>query len=123
MISESFQNLTYFARLELYSNRFSGEVPGYLGSNPNLNILSGNLFSCPITVSDPDSDLYTCQYRNNSYYLFLLGFLAVLVISGALLYYGPEEIRDGVINTHWLVGSLFFTIFIFHAFSKLRSTK
>ena len=52
-----------------------------------------------------------------------LGFLAVLVISGALLYYGPEEIRDGVINTHWIVGTLFFTIFVFHAFSKLRSTK
>ena len=52
-----------------------------------------------------------------------LGFLAVLVISGALLYYGPEEIRDGVISTHWIVGTLFFTIFIFHAFSKLRSAK
>lgn len=52
-----------------------------------------------------------------------LGFLAVLVISGALLYYGPEEIRDGVISTHWIVGTLFFTIFVFHAFSKLRSAK
>ena len=52
-----------------------------------------------------------------------LGFLAVLVISGALLYYGPEEIRDGVISTHWIVGTLFFTIFVYHAFSKLRSAK
>lgn len=52
-----------------------------------------------------------------------LGFLAVLVISGALLYYGPGEIRDGVISTHWIVGTLFFTIFVFHAFSKLRSAK
>ena len=46
-----------------------------------------------------------------------LGFLAVLLISGALLYYGPEEIRDGVIDTHWITGLLFFTIFIFHSFS------
>lgn len=52
-----------------------------------------------------------------------LGFLAVLLISGALLYYGPEEIRDSVIDTHWIVGLLFFTIFMVHAFSKLRSTK
>jgi len=46
-----------------------------------------------------------------------LGFLAALLISGALLYYGPAEIRDEVINTHWIVGLLFFTIFIFHSFS------
>lgn len=51
-----------------------------------------------------------------------LGFLATLLISGALLYYGPEEIRDGVIDTHWVVGLLFFAIFILHAFKKLRQT-
>ena len=50
-----------------------------------------------------------------------LGFLAALLISGVLLYYGPEEIRDGVIDTHWIVGLLFFTIFIVHAFKKIRS--
>jgi len=50
-----------------------------------------------------------------------LGLLAALLISGALLYYGPEEIRDGVIDAHWVVGILFFAIFILHAFTKLRS--
>jgi hypothetical protein len=50
-----------------------------------------------------------------------LGFLAALLISGALLYYGPEEIRDGVIETHWIVGLLFFAIFVLHAFTKFRS--
>lgn len=49
-----------------------------------------------------------------------LGFLAVLLISGALLYYGPEEIRDGVIDTHWVVGILFFTIFMCHGVLHLR---
>jgi len=43
-----------------------------------------------------------------------LGFLATLLISGALLYYGPEEIRDSVIDAHWIVGLLFFIIFIWH---------
>ena len=41
-------------------------------------------------------------------------FLSILTISGALLYYGPAEIRDDVILTHWLAGLLFFTLFIFH---------
>jgi hypothetical protein len=52
-----------------------------------------------------------------------LGFLAVLLISGALLYYGPEEMRDGVVDTHWIVGVLFFAIFLLHAFSRLRKAQ
>jgi hypothetical protein len=51
-----------------------------------------------------------------------LGFLAALLVSGALLYYGPEEMRDGVIDAHWVVGLLFFAIFILHAFNRLRKT-
>jgi hypothetical protein len=50
-----------------------------------------------------------------------LGFLAVLLISGALLYYGPEEIRDGVIDTHWIVGLLFSVIFVWHSIFRLHS--
>jgi len=49
-----------------------------------------------------------------------LVFLTVLLISGALLYYGPEEIRDGVIDTHWIVGLLFFIIFIWHGLIHFR---
>lgn len=48
-----------------------------------------------------------------------LSFLGVLLISGALLYYGPAEIRDGVINTHWIVGLIFFIIFLIHGFRKI----
>jgi hypothetical protein len=43
-----------------------------------------------------------------------LAFLATLLISGALLYYGPEEIRDQTITTHWMIGLAFFTIFLLH---------
>ena len=43
-----------------------------------------------------------------------LGFLATLFISGILLYYGPEEIREGVIKTHWIIGLLFLFIFLWH---------
>ena len=43
-----------------------------------------------------------------------LAFLATLLISGALLYYGPEEIREQVITTHWMIGLAFFSIFLLH---------
>lgn len=43
-----------------------------------------------------------------------LAFLAILLVSGALLYYGPAEIRDEVIATHWMIGITFFAIFLLH---------
>ena len=52
-----------------------------------------------------------------------LSLLIALLISGALLYYGPEEIRDTVISTHWSVGLLFFVIFLIHALTKIGHTK
>ena len=52
-----------------------------------------------------------------------LGFLAVLLISSALLYYGPEEIRDFAVDSHWIAGLLFFIIFLVHAFKKLHQAK
>ena len=50
-----------------------------------------------------------------------LTFLTVLLASSALLYYGPEEIRDFTVDTHWIVGLLFFVIFIWHGILKLRN--
>ena len=47
-----------------------------------------------------------------------LSFLAILLATGALLYYGPAETRDGVVITHWVVGLMFFTIFLIHGVSK-----
>jgi hypothetical protein len=43
-----------------------------------------------------------------------LAFLAILLVSGALLYYGPAEIRGEVIATHWVIGITFFAIFLLH---------
>jgi len=43
-----------------------------------------------------------------------LAFLATLLVSGALLYYGSAEIRHGVIATHWMIGIAFFIIFLLH---------
>ncbi|BDX21000.1 hypothetical protein TUM22923_03210 [Polynucleobacter sp. TUM22923] len=44
-----------------------------------------------------------------------LAFLLTLLITGALLYYGPEEMRDLVIMTHWLVGIAFALVFLLHS--------
>ena len=49
-----------------------------------------------------------------------LGFLAALLISAALLYYGPEEVRDVTVDTHWITGLLFFCIFIWHGIINLH---
>lgn len=46
-------------------------------------------------------------------------FLATVIVSGTLLYYGPEDIRDIVITVHWMLGLAFFTIFVVHvAYAK-----
>ena len=43
-----------------------------------------------------------------------LSFLGLLLITGALLYYGPEGLREIAINLHWSIGLLFFSIFVLH---------
>ena len=49
-----------------------------------------------------------------------LGFLAALLITGALLYYGPDEIRNAIVSTHWILGLLFFVIFLAHSILRLE---
>ena len=44
-----------------------------------------------------------------------LTFLSALLVSGALLYYGPDDIRDAVITSHWMIGLAFFAIFLLHS--------
>ena len=51
-----------------------------------------------------------------------LAFLAALLVSGGLLYYGPAEIRDGVIATHWMIGIAFFAIFLIHGVYAKKTT-
>ena len=51
-----------------------------------------------------------------------LSFLAVLLTTGGLLYYGPAQIRDRVVITHWVVGLLFFLIFLLHIAFALEVT-
>ena len=48
-------------------------------------------------------------------------FLITLLISGALLYYGPAEIRDTTIAAHWMTGLAFFVIFILHGLYSKKS--
>jgi hypothetical protein len=52
-----------------------------------------------------------------------LSFLAVLLSTGALLYYGPAEMRDSVVITHWVVGLLFFFIFLLHGIVRSGVSK
>ena len=52
-----------------------------------------------------------------------LGFLLALLTTGALLYYGPAEIRDSVVITHWVVGLIFFPTFLLHGFRKIKHSR
>lgn len=48
--------------------------------------------------------------------------MSLLVITGWGLYYGPEEIRDGVVLLHWLCGSMFLLILFWHLIPKNQQT-
>ena len=46
--------------------------------------------------------------------VFQLALLLGLVVSALLLYYGPAEWREGSKLTHWVMGLIFFCIFVIH---------
>ena len=52
-----------------------------------------------------------------------LTLLGILIVTALLLYYGPEEWREGSIQTHWIIGLLFFGIFIFHGVLRKHSPR
>ncbi|OWS70716.1 hypothetical protein [Polynucleobacter campilacus] len=52
-----------------------------------------------------------------------LSFLAILLTTGGLLYYGPVEIREDVVIIHWVVGLMFFAIFLLHSIARTRASK
>ena len=52
-----------------------------------------------------------------------LSFLAILLSTGALLYYGPMEMRDSLVITHWVVGLIFFAIFLLHGIVRSGISK
>lgn len=45
--------------------------------------------------------------------------LVILIITGLLLYYGPEETRNTSVLTHWIVGILFLALFVCHAVIRI----
>jgi hypothetical protein len=47
-----------------------------------------------------------------------LVFLVILVITAMLLYYGPEEMHEGSELTHWVLGLVFFGVFVFPAINR-----
>lgn len=52
--------------------------------------------------------------RNRASGMLMLAVMGLLMISGLLLYYGSEEIRDGVVLTHWVVGFAALAVFMLH---------
>lgn len=52
-----------------------------------------------------------------------LVFIVILVITAMLLYYGPEELHEGSETLHWILGLIFFVIFVFHAIGRSLGNK
>lgn len=50
--------------------------------------------------------------------IFQLLLLSILCITALLLYYGTESIREINILIHWIIGLIFFLIFLTHMFLK-----
>lgn len=48
-----------------------------------------------------------------------LSLLIALICTGALLYYGPAEMRDAVVSIHWILGLMFFAIFVLHSLIRI----
>ena len=47
-----------------------------------------------------------------------LTILAILVITGLLLYYGPEESHEASELIHWVLGLIFVGFFVFHIITR-----
>lgn len=52
--------------------------------------------------------------RNRASGIAMILVMSALMLSGLMLYYGSEEIRDGAVLTHWTVGFFAFAVFILH---------
>lgn len=61
--------------------------------------------------------------RNRVSGVLMIGVMSVLMLSGLLLYYGSEEIRDPVVQTHLIVGFAAFGVFLLHLLMGRRSQR
>lgn len=52
--------------------------------------------------------------RNRASGITMIAVMSALMLSGLLLYYGSEEMRDGAVLTHWMVGFVAFAAFALH---------
>ncbi len=52
--------------------------------------------------------------RNRLSGLVMLAVMALLMLSGLMLYYGSEEWRDATVLTHWIVGGIVMAAFPLH---------
>lgn len=82
------------ANVTLNVNRFSGNIPSSLLNFTHINILNGNMFSCPLNsmkdrsqhlpINDPDYSSYECGSNSMDLtvitWFSLIGFIVVLVL-------------------------------------------
>ena len=81
--------------MSLQVNRFSGSIPSFLESVPDINVLEGKMFSCNnlnrkyLPFHDLQQESYQCgsDYTNISIYvsLIFMAFLLIVLVSYILI--------------------------------------
>jgi hypothetical protein len=83
--------------LNMSLNRFSGPSPIFDSDTASINILQGNLFSCPKPSIDIHADSVECGSRNYTL-TYLTGFLILFmwIIASLLIFYAKFELTKKV---------------------------
>lgn len=107
----AFSGLLYFIRHELRIELPGLESHGYLvthGISAAFALLAfGAVLPAHLRAA-------WVAKRNRTSGIVMIAVMSVLMLSGLLLYYGSEEMRDDVVLTHWVVGFAAFAAFVLH---------
>ncbi len=116
----AFSGLLYFIRHELRIELPGLESHGYLvthGISAAFALLAfGAVLPAHLRAA-------WVAKRNRTSGIVMIAVMSVLMLSGLLLYYGSEEMRDGVVLTHWVVGFAAFAAFVLHLVIGRKATR
>ena len=116
----AFSGLLYFVRHELRIELPGFEAHGYLvthGISAAFALLAfGAVLPAHLRAA-------WIAKRNRASGILMIAVMSVLMLSGLLLYYGSEEMRDGVVLTHWVVGFAAFAAFVLHLMLGRRAAR
>ena len=116
----AFSGLLYFVRHELRIELPGLEAHGYLVTHGISAAFALLIFGAVLPAHLRAAWI---AKRNRTSGVVMIMVMSVLMLSGLLLYYGSEEMRDGVVLTHWVVGFAAFAAFVLHLLLGRRTAR